>query len=550
MASQEEDPHLAEALRRSLQETNRDQYLLAEALARSLETRDSDLARSMQTEIDRYEQQLLTEQNGRTRKQPPWQTVHSKHRSHCSNSSKLAHHFSQTSCSHRTPITRTPPRARSPARCPSPKTPPLSKIPPTYTVVRKQIIRQSPPPFSMSARKPPTTLSPVPGNRSQVIQRNAVPKNIPAPIAVRPQTTKPRSVQPLRLRQCDDVFGSMAIEPPGGMARVVAESVLDSLDCLGPLPPSMSEPLSASTSPVRSPLPAARRVTQFSNPYDTLLAMGNENVVAGDPRLAKVSSGDAQLRDIVLPSSVWKLSAAGPSCVSGKLSKAQSSRSGAKTLLASQPAQSSTTAHLFKALASKPVQTQGNVESRGQPRTFTPVQLPSAPQLDAAQPQIVIDGQNVARHYSLNHQFVSKGVKLVLDYYFGRGIPAVALLPRCLVDTRSSSPRGRIADDVPLLLALEEIGRVCFVPAGTHDDYFILKYAMNKDIDIISNDRFEKEISAQETSEQAGRLQKFLRRHLIPFMFIHDDFVPNPDGCNIGSAMHHSRIHRGRGRKY
>lgn len=159
------------------------------------------------------------------------------------------------------------------------------------------------------------------------------------------------------------------------------------------------------------------------------------------------------------------------------------------------------------------------------------------------EPLVVIDGQNVGCAYGGGgiSRFRAKGVEVVLDFYFNQGIPAVAIVPRHKVDTRSSIVNDRVADDPELLKKLEDQGRLAFTPAGAHDDHFVLSYAMIKDIDIISNDRFQKEISEQETQADVRRLRTFLNEHLIPYTFIHGQFVPNPKQTQLGRSIHNSR---------
>lgn len=144
--------------------------------------------------------------------------------------------------------------------------------------------------------------------------------------------------------------------------------------------------------------------------------------------------------------------------------------------------------------------------------------------------------------------FRSRGVEITLDYYATNGVPAIALLPRNKVDNRRFLGRGAtntlVADDPGLLMKLSNQGRVFFTPAGAHDDYFLLTYAMRKEADIISNDRFMKELDLQETAQDVRTLRSFLDSHLIPYTFVADDFVPNPKPSQLGRALHQSRAVR------
>lgn len=158
------------------------------------------------------------------------------------------------------------------------------------------------------------------------------------------------------------------------------------------------------------------------------------------------------------------------------------------------------------------------------------------------EPVVVIDGQNVACSYGGGKdRFKSKGIEVVLDYYLTKGMEAVAMIPACKADDRPGINNDRLADDPALLRNLAGKGRISFTPAGSHDDNFLLAYAKRKNIDIISNDRFQKEVKAQATESASQELQKFLDAHLIPYTFVRGEFMPNPDPTQLSAAKHCSR---------
>lgn len=170
------------------------------------------------------------------------------------------------------------------------------------------------------------------------------------------------------------------------------------------------------------------------------------------------------------------------------------------------------------------------------------------PLMEGNDVEVVVDGQNVGCAFGEGGNFKARGVLVVLDYYRHHGIKAVAVLPRHKVDERRTVGRGVLntlaADDPTLLLRLADEGRVAFTPAGAHDDYFVLSYAMRKEADVISNDRFQKELDLQETADDAWNLKTFLDEHLIPYAFVAGEFVPNPKPSQLGSCVHQSRVKR------
>lgn len=156
-------------------------------------------------------------------------------------------------------------------------------------------------------------------------------------------------------------------------------------------------------------------------------------------------------------------------------------------------------------------------------------------------PRVVLDGMNVgcALIGGGGHRFRSRAIYLALEYYRARGVYAVALLPQNKVD--NSLGYSALADNVSLLKGLHEQKRVFFTPAGASDDNFIIAYAMNAQADLVSNDRFRHELGRQRGTEAAKRLKVFLRKHLVPFTFILEDFTPNPNPESLGDHVHHPR---------
>lgn len=159
---------------------------------------------------------------------------------------------------------------------------------------------------------------------------------------------------------------------------------------------------------------------------------------------------------------------------------------------------------------------------------------------ETKQHAVVIDGENIAHEYG-NGKFVANGIKLVLDYYYRIGKPAIVFLSRNRVD--KNLPVEKQSDDVPLLKELRKMGRIAFVPARTHGDYYILHYGMRQRADIISNDQYKKEIKMQKSARRTRDVQRFLDRHLIPFTFVNDVFVPNPHPQHLGALTQRGRLY-------
>lgn len=155
---------------------------------------------------------------------------------------------------------------------------------------------------------------------------------------------------------------------------------------------------------------------------------------------------------------------------------------------------------------------------------------------------VVIDGQNVACAFGGDGKksFRSEGIEIVIDYYSRENIDSFAIVPRNKVDERGFNT-SKLADNPSLLRRLQMENKVGFAPAAVHDDNYILHIAMKEQCDIISNDRFAKEVKQQKTVEERDHMQAFLDEHLIPYMFVKGKFCPNPATEHLGSSAHQGR---------
>lgn len=85
---------------------------------------------------------------------------------------------------------------------------------------------------------------------------------------------------------------------------------------------------------------------------------------------------------------------------------------------------------------------------------------------------------------------------------------------------------ARIPDNVDILKQLAAQGYLSLTPPQDHDDAYIIRYAQNHNGCIISNDLYRDHI---EKSSNRKELKRWMRKHLISFTFVGDEFMPNPD---------------------
>ena len=160
----------------------------------------------------------------------------------------------------------------------------------------------------------------------------------------------------------------------------------------------------------------------------------------------------------------------------------------------------------------------------------------------SAKPLIVIDGPNVAIKHGQRAKFSSRGIQLALEYWQQRGHRALAFMPEHHLNFErvGSSKRAaalglaaakHIADDVPLLQALEKKGEIVITPSQDYDDACCIAYARaHPPACIVTSDMYRDYVEAEGSRGRSKReADEWRRRHLISFTFLMDEFLPNPE---------------------
>lgn len=150
---------------------------------------------------------------------------------------------------------------------------------------------------------------------------------------------------------------------------------------------------------------------------------------------------------------------------------------------------------------------------------------------------MLIDGLSVGRCPQNSRVNVALLIA-ALHYYRKRGVSSVCvLLP---ADDCST------ARDLRILLALREKGLLVAVPDRSDFDAFLLRSALLRGADIVSNRvrRFEGVLHSQRHLVDYAALWTYLRSHLIPFAFVLGLFMPNPDRRSIALGLHGPRVAR------
>ena len=90
---------------------------------------------------------------------------------------------------------------------------------------------------------------------------------------------------------------------------------------------------------------------------------------------------------------------------------------------------------------------------------------------------IVIDGASVAWAHGQHKRFSTVGLKTVIDFFLDKGYPSViALISKSYTqEPAPGSPRTRVSDDIPALLALERAGHLHLMPPGASEEGMLLQ---------------------------------------------------------------------------
>jgi len=120
----------------------------------------------------------------------------------------------------------------------------------------------------------------------------------------------------------------------------------------------------------------------------------------------------------------------------------------------------------------------------------------------------VIDAMNVGYCYADHREFCIQGVVAAIEYLESRGVQVTTFLPARMFRMKDSS--YMMTADQETIARLRESNVLSEVPAGNHDDPYILKYAKDTNAFVISNDKFnDHKNKLQESQDAPGRFPEF-----------------------------------------
>lgn len=152
--------------------------------------------------------------------------------------------------------------------------------------------------------------------------------------------------------------------------------------------------------------------------------------------------------------------------------------------------------------------------------------------------RVVLDGDSIVRSFGSGN-LLPDGLEVVLEYYRRKNVGTVAVLSRSTFDRmdESAGENGEVSgkDRIHKLI---EGGVVSVASSHSKRGHFIVRYALDNDADIVSNDSFRCVVKKHTSRNNQRRMQLFLESHRYAFMFIGGQFVPSAsNGLRLSESL-------------
>jgi hypothetical protein len=151
--------------------------------------------------------------------------------------------------------------------------------------------------------------------------------------------------------------------------------------------------------------------------------------------------------------------------------------------------------------------------------------------IDKSKPLVVLDGANIGWAYG-DTSFYVQGLKIALDHLSTFPLNVVTFIPSAFLRRRPrDGSKGNACmqtDDWTELQSLVRSGAVTVVPAGDHDDVYILHYARTNNGFVISNDFYADHIKKIDDESIRTSMTLWLAENRCGYTFVRDQFLLNP----------------------
>jgi Zc3h12a-like Ribonuclease NYN domain len=155
---------------------------------------------------------------------------------------------------------------------------------------------------------------------------------------------------------------------------------------------------------------------------------------------------------------------------------------------------------------------------------------------------VVLDCANIGWAHGENH-FSSEGIRIALAFFARYNVDIAAFIPSSYLKRKpSNGSKGNSVmetDDWEQLAVLVRTGDVTVVPAGDHDDVYILSFARSNNGFIVSNDFFADHITGIEEKSIQKSMKLWLNVNRCGFTFMKNaSFMINP-GNVLSTVLGH-----------
>jgi len=152
----------------------------------------------------------------------------------------------------------------------------------------------------------------------------------------------------------------------------------------------------------------------------------------------------------------------------------------------------------------------------------------------------ILDAPNIAMRHGSQKLFSTGGIQIAIEFFRKRGHKVLALMPEYYLDYNYVGGKMRLnkvgfnvqaqkmPDNVSLLISLRDEGLVATTPAQDYDDSYTILYAQKHNAFIISNDKYRDHVQNTPVSSRDS-VRQWMKRHLLTYTFIGDEFLPNPN---------------------
>lgn len=164
---------------------------------------------------------------------------------------------------------------------------------------------------------------------------------------------------------------------------------------------------------------------------------------------------------------------------------------------------------------------------------------------DRSRPLVVLDCANIGWMYGNNQRFSAAGVQLAVASLQKLNIDIKAFIPikYISIKPRRGQGDGNIimeTSDWEDLTVLVSRGVISVVPAGDHDDSYILHFARSAQGFIVSNDLFRDHLESMEVDSVRLSMQLWLRENRCGYAFVDNDFIFNPSSTLSYTLQRHA----------